>query len=35
MTRLFWIVLATLLASSAAAQTLAGIAKKRKGTSRE
>ena len=30
MTRLFWIVLATLLASSAAAQTLAGIAKKEK-----
>ncbi len=30
MTRLFWIVLATLLASSTAAQTLAGIAKKEK-----
>ncbi len=30
MTRLFWILLATLLASSAAAQTLAGIAKKEK-----
>ena len=30
MTRLFWIMLATLLASSAAAQSLAGIAKKEK-----